>query len=110
MAENTNVNGNDALDAFQRRKNKEEMKHQLISFALMIALTLVAFAVVGSGAGSPMFVIPFLAFLAVVQVGFQFYYFMHMKEKGHEMPTILIYGGVWAAALTIAGLVLISWW
>ena len=108
MTENTNTNKN--LDAFQKRKNKEEMKRQLISFGLMIVLTLIAFAVVATGAIESMFVIPLLAFLAIIQVAFQFYYFMHMKDKGHEMPSVLIYGGVWAALLTLAGLALISWW
>lgn len=108
MTENTSTNKN--LDAFQKRKNKEEMKRQLISFGLMIALTLIAFAVVATGSIQKMFVIPLLAFLALIQVGFQFYYFMHMKDKGHEMPTILIYGGVWAALLTLGGLGLITWW
>lgn len=108
MTENTNTNKN--LDAFQKQKSKEEMKHQLISFGLMIILTLIAFGVVATGAVSSMFAIPLLAFLAIIQVAFQFYYFMHMKDKGHAVPTVLIYGGVWAALLTLAGLALISWW
>ena len=29
---------------YRRKKNAEEMKHQVISFALMIFLTLIAFA------------------------------------------------------------------
>ena len=108
MTENTNTNKN--LETFQKRKNKEEMKYQMISFGLMIVLTLIAFGVVATGAMNTMFAIPLLAFLALIQVGFQFYYFMHMKDKGHAMPAVLIYGGVWAALLTLAGLVLISWW
>lgn len=108
MTENTNTNQD--LDSFQKRKNKEEMKHQIISFGLMIVLTLIAFAVVATGVVAKIFAIPLLIFLALIQVGFQFYYFMHMKDKDHEMPTILMYGGVWAALLTLAGLGLITWW
>lgn len=110
MTDNTNVNSNNNLEAFEKRKNKEEMKRQLVSFGLMIVLTLIAFAVVATGSIKAMYVIPLLAFLAVIQVGFQFYYFMHLKDKGHFMPAILIYGGIWATLLVIAGLVLISWW
>jgi cytochrome c oxidase subunit 4 len=107
MTENTNTNN---VDSFQKRDNKEEMKRQLISFALMIGFTIIAFVAVASDAIEQMFVVPLILILAIVQVGFQFYYFMHMKDKGHEMPAAMIYGGVWAAALTIAALVLIVWW
>ncbi|WP_163970775.1 cytochrome c oxidase subunit IVB [Oceanobacillus halotolerans] len=105
--ENTNSNN---VNSFQKQKNKEEMKKQLITFALMIFLTLIAFGAVISEAMPSMFVVPFILFLAVVQVGFQFYYFMHMKDKGHDMPAVMIYGGIWAALLTLAGLILIVWW
>jgi cytochrome c oxidase subunit 4 len=107
MTENTNTNN---VDSFRKQKNKDEMKKQLISFALMIGFTIIAFIAVASEAMDQMFVVPFILILALVQVGFQFYYFMHMKDKGHEMPAAMIYGGVFAAALTIAALVLIVWW
>ncbi|HEX6595280.1 MAG TPA: cytochrome c oxidase subunit IVB [Bacillota bacterium] len=107
MTDNINTEN---LKAFRKQKNKEAMKRNLISFALMILVTLIAFIVVATGAVESMFAIPIIVFLAIIQVGFQFYYFMHMKDKGHAMPTVLIYGGVWAALLTLAGLVLISWW
>ena len=107
MSEETKI---DHTEAFRRQKNKEEMQKQLISFGLMIVFTLIAFALVATGGISKIYVIPILFIMAVVQAGFQFYYFMHMKEKDHEMPATLIYGGVWAAFLTLCGLVVISWW
>lgn len=100
----------DHTEAFQRKKNKEEMQKQLISFGLMIVFTLIAFAMVATGGISKIYVIPVLFIMAIIQAGFQFYYFMHMKEKDHEMPATLIYGGVWAAFLTLCGLVVITWW
>ncbi|MGM8364252.1 cytochrome c oxidase subunit IVB [Virgibacillus sp. W0181] len=106
MSENTNTN---QAEHFRKQKNKEEMKRHVISFVLMIIFTIIAFAAVASGINK-MFIVPILLLMALVQVAFQFYYFMHMKEKGHEMPATLIYGGVWAAFLTLAGLVAISWW
>ncbi|API93771.1 cytochrome c oxidase subunit 4B [Virgibacillus pantothenticus] len=104
MMDNTNTN------SFQKQKNKEEMKKQLITFVLMIGFTIFAFAIVATKAMDKMFAVPLLLILAVVQVGFQFYYFMHMKDRGHEFPSVMIYGGVFAAMLTIAALVAIVWW
>ncbi|CDQ40236.1 MULTISPECIES: cytochrome c oxidase subunit IVB [Virgibacillus] len=104
MPDNTNTN------SFQKQKNKDEMKKQLISFALMIGFTIIAFAIVAAEVMDKMFAVPLLLVLAVVQVAFQFYYFMHMKDRGHEFPAMMIYGGVWAAVLTIAALVAIVWW
>ena len=107
MSEETKI---DHTEAFQRKKNEEEMQKQLISFGLMIVFTLIAFGMVATGGISKVYVIPILFIMAIVQAGFQFYYFMHMKEKDHEMPATLIYGGVWAAFLTLCGLVVITWW
>ncbi|PAV29885.1 cytochrome c oxidase subunit IVB [Virgibacillus profundi] len=107
MTENTSTN---KINSFQKQKNKDEMKKQVITFVLMIAFTIVAFAIVGTGIMQKMFVIPLLLILALVQVGFQFYYFMHLKDKGHEMPATMIYGGMWAALLTIVTLSVIAWW
>lgn len=101
---------NNKVNSYQKQKNKNEMKKQIISFALMIFFTLIAFIIVGTGSMEKMFAIPILFVLAVVQVGFQFYYFMHLKDKDHEMPAVMIYGGVWAALLTLAGLGVITWW
>lgn len=99
-----------ATDAFRRQKNKEEMQKQVISFALMIFFTLISFGMVATGTLSRMYALPILFVMAIVQAGFQFFYFMHLKDKDHEMPTTLILGGVWCAFLTLAGLMVISWW
>lgn len=107
MTEETKI---DHTDAFRRQKNKEEMQKQLITFGLMIVLTLIAFAIVSVGSISKIYVIPVLFIMAIVQAGFQFYYFMHMKDKDHEMPATLIYGGIWAAFLTLCALMVITWW
>src|SRR5699024_292254 len=106
--ESTNSNQN--LNSFQKQKNIEEIKKQHSSFTLMIVLTLITFAIVAMGVIEKIYVISLLIVLAVIQVGFQFYYFMHMKDKDHGMPATIIYGGVWAALLTLAGLGVVSWW
>src|SRR5690625_935818 len=107
MTENTNTN---QTDVYQKQKNKEEMKKNVISFVLMIIFTIIAFSIVATGNIQSMFIIPILMIMCLTQVAFQFYYFMHLKDKGHEIPAVLIYGGVWAALLTLAALGVISWW
>ncbi|RKQ37370.1 cytochrome c oxidase subunit IVB [Oceanobacillus halophilus] len=106
MTDNTNIN---KINSYENTRRKEEMKHQVITFVLMIAFTLIAFLVVAAEL-SRTFVIPFILLLAVVQVGFQFYYFMHMKDKGHEIISSLIFGGIWIAAVTVLTFTTIIWW
>ncbi|MBP1968224.1 cytochrome c oxidase subunit 4 [Virgibacillus natechei] len=100
----------DKVNSFQKRKRKEEMKKQLISFALMIGFTVISFSLVATGLMDNMFIIPVLLILAIIQVAFQFYFFMHMKDKDHEMPALMIYGGLWVAILVFIALGVISWW
>ena len=58
---NANIN-------YRRKKNAEEMKHQVITFALMIFLTFIAFVAVAYDGFSSWFTIPFILLLAVIQV------------------------------------------
>src|SRR5699024_676561 len=109
MTDESNVEIRDS-DAFKRQRSKEEMQKQLISFALMIVFTLIAFALVATESINKMYVVPILFIMAIVQAGFQFYYFIEFKEKNHVIPATLIFGGVLAACLTLACLVVISWW
>ncbi|MFD1735679.1 cytochrome c oxidase subunit IVB [Bacillus salitolerans] len=103
--------GNPNVDlAFRRKKNKEDMKHQVITFALMIALTLAAFLAVGYEGFTAWFAVPFILLLAVVQVIFQLYYFMHMSHKGHEGPALFLYSGLLVALITVLAFVTIVWW
>ncbi|RLL45211.1 cytochrome c oxidase subunit IVB [Oceanobacillus piezotolerans] len=106
MTENTSMS---KLNSYQNHKSKEEMKHQVITFALMIIFTLIAFYAVAVDMDK-IFVIPLILILAIVQVGFQFYYFMHMKDKGHELVALLIFGGIWVAAVAILTFTTIIWW
>ncbi|BAC13396.1 cytochrome c oxidase subunit IVB [Oceanobacillus iheyensis] len=97
------------INSFQKAKNKEEMKKQIVTFALMIFFTLIAFFAVMLEIDK-MFVIPLLLILAVVQIAFQFFYFMHMKDKGHEVPSQIIYGGIFVTMLVILTFTVITWW
>ncbi|MDC3416511.1 cytochrome c oxidase subunit IVB [Aquibacillus salsiterrae] len=106
MTENINSTNS---DGYYEQKKKEEMKHQLITFALMIIFTFIAFGMVLAELDK-LFVIPIIIVLAIVQVIFQLYYFMHMSHKGHELPSIMIYGGLSVAFLTILTFLVLIWW
>jgi cytochrome c oxidase subunit IV len=110
MANHQPTSGNPRVDIeYRRKKNKEEMKHQVTSFSLMIFLTLIAFFAVGYGY-SHWFIAPFIILLAVIQVIFQLYYFMHMSHKGHEAPSLFLYSGVTVGAVTLLAFSTIIWW
>ncbi|MBN8234317.1 cytochrome c oxidase subunit IVB [Halobacillus kuroshimensis] len=94
---------------YEKQQHKEEMKHQVLTFALMILFTLIAFGMVVMEVNS-YFIIPTLIILAIVQVAFQLYYFMHMKNKGHDMVALMMYGGAAVALLTIITFTSIIWW
>ncbi|MBU7591982.1 MULTISPECIES: cytochrome c oxidase subunit IVB [Metabacillus] len=110
MANNHN-SANPKVDlAYRRKKNAEDMKHQVVTFGMMIFLTIVAFIAVGYDGIGEWFKIPFIITLAVIQVIFQLYYFMHMSHKGHETPALFLFSGVGVAALTVLAFVTIIWW
>jgi cytochrome c oxidase subunit 4 len=94
---------------YRRKKNAEEMKHQVITFTLMIALTLIAFLAVAYDGFSHWFVKPFILLLAVVQVIFQLYYFMHMKHKGHDTISLFLYAGLTVGLATVLVFLTIVW-
>lgn len=107
MSDITNSTNN--KDEFYKKQNKEQMKHQVLTFVMMIIFTIVAFGVVMLDI-SKLFKTLTILLLAGVQVLFQLYYFMHLKEEEHEFPTILIFGGVFAGMLCVLGLTTIVWW
>jgi len=86
------------------RKLKKEMRTQLISFVLMIFITSMAFLAIGSDAIPSGFAIPFILILASIQVILQLYFFMHMNEKGTAWVNVMIWSGLFIAALTVATL------
>ncbi len=103
------VNPNSSVN-YRRKKNAEEMKHQVITFALMIFLTLVSFTAVAYDGFSDWFTVPFILLLAFIQVAYQLYYFMHMSNKGHGMAATFMYGGILVAFLTVLAFLTIIWW
>ncbi|MDP4085690.1 MAG: cytochrome c oxidase subunit IVB [Bacillota bacterium] len=95
---------------YRRKKSAEEMRYQIVSFSMMLFLTLIAFATVGLKGFDHWFAVPFILLLAVVQVIFQLFYFMHMNKKGHEAPSLFLFTGVLAAFLIVWTFSTIIWW
>jgi cytochrome c oxidase subunit 4 len=110
--ENPQTNsGNPRVDIeYRRKKSAEEMRYMVVSFSLMIFLTLIAFAAVAIKGFTAWFIVPFILLLAVVQVVFQLYYFMHMSHKGHEAPSLFLYSGLLVGLITILTFTTIIWW
>lgn len=109
---NQQVNsGNPRTDLeYRRKKSAEEMRYHIISFSLMIFLTFIAFAAVGFYGVTATFTPPFILLLAVVQVIFQLFYFMHMNKKGHEAPTLFIFSGALVGFTVVLAFTTIIWW
>lgn len=94
---------------YTKLKNKEDMKKQMTVFIFLILMTFVAFMAVSLQPIS-YFVKPFLILIAVTMLFFQLNYFMHMKEKGHEIISTIIYGGVIVMFVFALTFVTIIWW
>ncbi|WNF35588.1 cytochrome C oxidase subunit IV family protein [Bacillaceae bacterium IKA-2] len=92
------------LSTKEKLKLDREMKHQIITFALMIFLTVIAFVSVSSDVIPGSFTLPFIVVLAVIQVIFQLYYFMHLKDKNHEWANTFMISGVLICIPMIAAL------
>ncbi|RXT05657.1 cytochrome C oxidase subunit IV family protein [Ammoniphilus sp. CFH 90114] len=78
----------------------EGKKRHIVAFIVSIILTAIAFLAVILG-GSNAFVIPFIIVLGIIQAGFQLYIWMHMDQKGHELPELGIYTGLLVAVVTV---------
>lgn len=95
---------------YRKKRSKEEMQQQFITFAIMIFLTFIAFTAVAlKDKVNSIFIIPFILILGVVQVIFQLYYFMHMKHKGHEITSFFMYSGIVIGLITILAFLTIIW-
>jgi cytochrome c oxidase subunit 4 len=111
MANEQLNSGNPRVDIeYRRKKSTQEMRHQVISFSMMIFFTVIAFIAVGYKDFSGWFVVPFILLLAAVQVVFQLYYFMHMSHKGHEAPSLFLYSALLIGLITILAFMTIVWW
>ncbi|WP_209125500.1 cytochrome C oxidase subunit IV family protein [Alkalihalobacillus sp. BA299] len=96
-----------AMSEEELRKTNEEQKRQIIAFALMIFLTLLAFVAVAADLIPATFAIPFILILALVQLFLQLLYFMHLKDKDHGWANAFMASGMVIAIPMIAALMLL---
>lgn len=92
------------------RHRLEGPRNHYLSYIVSIVLTMLAFAAVLYAGLDRSFLMWFLIGLAVVQVIFQLYYWMHMKERGHLYAIIGLCFGAFVALLCLAAAVYWTWW
>lgn len=85
-------------------------KNHLITFAVSLLLTALAFLAVASGVVEGNALVLLLLFLAFVQVLFQLYIWMHMEQKGHGFVALCMYSGVGLAVVVVISFLLWVWW
>ena len=93
------------MDTYLVQKRKKEMKKQLIVFTLMIFYTILAFVTVMTISTPAVPLVIML--LGIVQVIFQLYYFMHMKERNHGFPALFLYSGAFFGLVVVAALTML---
>lgn len=89
-------------------KKHESARQHIITFILSIVLTALAFIAVMTT--DKAFALPFLVVLAIIQVLFQLFYWMHLSQKGHKGPLIGILTGSLVTLTAIVTAVYWMWW
>ncbi len=91
-----------------RRQRTKEMRLQLTGFSFMIFLTFMAFGMVALDF-DPTFIMGIVMMFAFIQVILQFYYFMHMKDKGHDFAKLFMIVGMFFAIAFCVTFIYIVW-
>lgn len=95
----------------EKNHHAREVSHHLWAFFVSIALTALAFIATWTGMiENTVLLGMFLLVLAIVQAMFQLFVWMHLNQKGHEIPVLFIFSGVFVAILTVAALMLLIHW
>ncbi|WP_025028556.1 cytochrome C oxidase subunit IV family protein [Caldalkalibacillus mannanilyticus] len=101
----------DVMSSHKAKHYGLEFRRQWWSYFVSIALTVLAFLAVGWNVFQSSFsILMFLILLAVIQIAFQLFFFMHLKEKGHFFPLTFILAGVLFAIVIVIGINLWLWW
>ena len=103
------ASNNNELGVEEQVEYRREMRQHVISFIMMIFLTIIAFVAVAMDVLTPAFTALFIIILASIQFVFQIYVFMHMGQKDHEYPTLAIWTGFFVALLCIGGIAGLIW-
>ena len=106
----SSTNQADIAEYIAKQKRKRELQYYWVSFGLMIVFTILAFLSVYFRESINDYLIAFfIVTMALVQVAFQLYYFMHMREKDHGFPSLFLYGGAFVVFMTVLTFVTIIW-
>lgn len=101
-----------ATNTFTKKEKMEynkEMRQHLVSFVMMLFLTVLSFVAVATEAISSKFTVLFIIAMAAIQFVFQIYVFMHMGQKDHEYPAWSIWWGMYFSIITVVALTAIIW-
>ena len=108
MSESSNEVMSDVKLRHVRRQRTKEMRMQLTSFGLMIFLTFTAFGMVALDFNAT-FITGAVLLFAFIQVVLQFYYFMHMRDKGHDFAKLFMIVGMYFAIAFCVTFIYIVW-
>ncbi|MCS1352758.1 cytochrome C oxidase subunit IV family protein [Mechercharimyces sp. CAU 1602] len=97
-----------ATNSVSSHAGSGEEKKQILSFAIMILLTVVAFAIVMLEIVPAALIIPIILFLAVIQVFLQLFTFMHLNQKGSAAAIIFISTGMFVAIISAVGIMILK--
>lgn len=95
---------------FNKIELERDKKHHLITFALSIVFTVLAFIAVASETIPKSFTLPFILGLGVIQAGFQGLIWMHLNQKGHKYANIFMISAVFVTIVTVLCFVFLIWW
>ena len=84
------TNGQTAQNKIKRTPVHEGPRNHLITFALSLLLTFLAFMAAANQSLSTGFVIFLLVAMAFSQAIMQLAYWMHLKDKGHFYPRLFL--------------------
>lgn len=96
-----------AMTEEEKRQTSKEIRKQIVVFALMIFLTIIAFLAVSADIVPRTFAVPFILILAVIQLALQLIFFMHLKDKDHGWATAFMISGIFVTIPTITALMLL---
>jgi cytochrome c oxidase subunit IV len=98
---------------YDRKHASDHMKKQVVNFAIMIFLTLVAFTATAMDNASAKFVVPIILLFAGIQVVLQLYSFMHLEDRETSHVGVIeffMWGGMFIAFTFFVAFTTIIWW
>src|SRR5690625_1933081 len=96
-----------SMSSDELRQTNQEIRKQIIAFFLCLFLTISAFLATAAEIVPASFGIPFILITAIIQLGIQLLFFMHLKDKDHGWSAAFMITGIFVSVPTIASLILL---